>query len=279
MRSKTTIGGLALGSLVAVLTGCVMPDKVTDMQKNLADIQTDIRQIRAGQEDAKERLTALEQRSTDNPDQVTKADLADVTVGIDQLSRDVSIVDERLNDMGRRLDRLAQQVQQTQAYNYGRTGAPAGGPDEDLGEPVMVTEGETSSGGAVGAVPDPDELYNTAYADFSKGNYALAISGFEEFHEKFPGSPVADNALYWVGECHFSQGDFPEAIRAFDRMLEAYPSSDKAAASNLKKGLAYLEQNQVGQAIIQLRFVVDEYPGSDEAKIARDKLTSLGAPS
>ena len=33
-----------------------------------------------------------------------------------------------------------------------------------------------------------------------------------------------------------------------------------------------------GQAIVQLRFVVSSYPGSDEAWIARDKLTSLGAP-
>jgi TolA-binding protein len=60
-------------------------------------------------------------------------------------------------------------------------------------------------------------------------------------------------------------------------MLESYPESDKAAAANLKKALAYLEQNQVGQAIVQLRFVASSYPGQDEAKIARDKLNSLGA--
>jgi tol-pal system protein YbgF len=129
-----------------------------------------------------------------------------------------------------------------------------------------------------GAVPDAEALYNTAYADFSKGNYALAVSGFEEYHEKFPDSPLADNALYWIGECHFSQGNFPDAVSAFDRLLEQHADSDKAAAANLKKGLAFLEQNQIGQAIVQLRFVHSTYPGSDEAKIARDKLISLGAP-
>ena len=68
-----------------------------------------------------------------------------------------------------------------------------------------------------------------------------------------------------------------DAVAAYDRMLERYPRSDRAAAANLKKGLAYLEQNQVSQAVVQLRYVVSTFPGSDEARIARDRLASLGA--
>ena len=67
------------------------------------------------------------------------------------------------------------------------------------------------------------------------------------------------------------------AVRAFDNLLELYPDSDKAAAGNLKKALAYQEQNQIGQAIVQFRYVVATYEGSDEARLARDKLSSLGA--
>jgi tol-pal system protein YbgF len=265
-----------------LLSACVMPDKVNDMQKDLADIQSELQKVQRGQNDAIDRLQALEAKTSDNSDAVTRADMADITVGIGQISRDVAIVDERLNDMGRRIDRLSQQVQQAREMNrpdmYG-TPVPAGGPaDGTSGAPIVVGAAAAGAGAASSnALPDPEELYNTAYADFSKGNYALAISGFEEYHEQFAGSALADNAIYWVGECHFSQGNFGDAVQAFDRLLELYPSSDKAAASNLKKGLAYLEQNQVGKAIVQLRFVVSEYPGSDEAKIARDKLTSLGA--
>ena len=39
-------------------------------------------------------------------------------------------------------------------------------------------------------------------------------------------SAVADNALYWIGECYFSQGDFPAAIRSFDLLLEEFPNFD-----------------------------------------------------
>lgn len=286
MKPKTIPRLISLAGTLLLLSSCVMPDKLNDMQKDLADIQAELQQVQRGQDDAIDRLQALEAKTSDNSEMVTKADLADVTVGIGQISRDVAIVDERLNDMGRRIDRLSQQVQQAREMNrpgvYG-VPVPAGGPqDGTTVDPTAVTTGAVAGAaaagaGSSGAVPDPEELYNTAYADFSKGNYALAISGFEEYHEKFAGSALADNAIYWVGECHFSQGNFADAVQAFDRLLELYASSDKAAASNLKKGLAYLEQNQVGKAIVQLRFVVSEYPGSDEAKIARDKLTSLGA--
>ena len=110
----------------------------------------------------------------------------------------------------------------------------------------------------------------------SRGNFALAISGFEEYASRYVDSDLADNALYWVGECLLSQGDYAGAIKAYDRMLSQYPRSDRAAAAHLKKGLCFLEQNDIGQAIVQLEFVREQFTGSDEARIARDKLASLG---
>ena len=129
-----------------------------------------------------------------------------------------------------------------------------------------------------GAGTTPSALYTSAYADFSKGNYALAIQGFDEYAQKYADTELADNAMYWIGECHFSQGGYKSAIDAFDAMLEAYPQSDKAAAANLKKALAFVQQNQIGQGVEQLRYVTSTYPGTDEARIAADRLQSLGNP-
>jgi TolA-binding protein len=47
----------------------------------------------------------------------------------------------------------------------------------------------------------PQEVYNTAYADYLKGNFDLAMDGFKIYRDSFPDSPLADNALYWIGEC------------------------------------------------------------------------------
>jgi tol-pal system protein YbgF len=268
MNLKRAFG---LAAAVALLSGiaCVMPDQLSQIQKDVADVRQELRRVQEDQAQTLSRLEALENRSASAQDQVTRADLADLAVRIDQVGRETSISDERINDLGRRLDGLSQDVEQLRSSS--RAPAP-------VVAPLPTEGGEENPPAGPTAQPDAEALYNTAYADFSKGNYALAVSGFEEYYEKFPDSALADNALYWIGECHFSQGSFPDAVSAFDRLLEQFPRSDKAAAANLKKGLAYLEQNQIGQAIVQLRFVYSTYPGSDEAKIARDKLTSLGAP-
>ncbi|MBM3284642.1 MAG: tetratricopeptide repeat protein, partial [Candidatus Aminicenantes bacterium] len=74
---------------------------------------------------------------------------------------------------------------------------------------------ETPAAGPKPAGPplalSPQDLYNTAYADYLQGNFDLAIDGFKIYRDNFPESPLADNALYWIGECYFSQRNFEAA--------------------------------------------------------------------
>ncbi|MCP3982397.1 MAG: tol-pal system protein YbgF [bacterium] len=285
----------ALGLALLGSTACVMPDQVSQMQKDLADVRQQLRQIQQEQTESTERLEQMETMRVadfDDDEQVTRADLADLELRIDESTRGSSIAEQRLSEIDRRLDGMTQEVRQVRqlvregvqpprpgpveydaaALDADGTPTTASGNDSRVppGTPPTVVEDPV-------AVPDSQALYSTAYADFSKGNYSLAVSGFEEYHERFPESELADNALYWIGECHFSQGNFGEAVRAFDNLLEAYPASDRAAAGNLKKALAFREQNQIGQAIVQFRYVIVTFPQSDEAKVAQEQLTSLGA--
>ena len=262
------LAGLALGT-----AACVLPDQITQVQNDVADLERQIAQIRSEQQAAQREMQELlaraqeEQRRPDRSDAVSREDLADMQVRLGRLERDVSTTEENLSDFNRRLDRFAVDAQT-------RGGGPPAGTDPsggaDGGTALVPAPGPGS------AVPDPEALYNTAYLDYSKGNFDLAIAGFEEYQQRFPESPLADNALYWIGECHFSKGDYTSAVGAFDRLLTDYAQSDRAPASDLKKALAFQEQNLIGQAIVQLRYVVSEYPDSDEARIARDKLSALG---
>jgi len=266
-------------ALPALGVGCVMPDQLNQVQKDLADVRQEMRQVQQNQSETMDKLDQLKSSLQRNDEQVTRADFADLKVLVEQGARQLSTTDERMSDLTMRIDRLAREIQQTRDMAR-QMPVPVPIP---VGGTGAETAGDTGAALGAGtdseAVPDPEELYNTAYSDFSKGNYALAIAGFEEYQQRFPASALADNALYWVGECHFSQGNFPDAVRSFDRLLELHADSDKAAASDLKKALAYMEQNQIGQAIVQLRYVVATYAGSDEARLAKDKLTSLGASS
>jgi tol-pal system protein YbgF len=212
-------------------------------------------------------------------DTVQRSDIADLTARLDDVVKQTTATRDQVDQVNTRVDRLSQDVQSARE-SARRASPPPGAPAPGEvpapgGAPVVVAPVPPAGGGAV---TNPNALYTSAYADFSKGNYALSIQGFEEYAERFPDADLADNAMYWIGECHFSQGNYKEAVAAFDRMLAKYPASDKAAAANLKKALAFVQSNQIGQGVEQLRYVVATYPGSDEARIAKDRLATLGKP-
>jgi tol-pal system protein YbgF len=284
LRRKTAVAAGTL-ALAGWTLGCVLPDQFAQVQTDVAAWQAKLQALQQAQEAQSAKLDQIASAvsSEEEQGQVGRAEFADLKLQLEELGRQQAMLDERLIEANRRVERLSQSVEETRGMV--RTLAVAGSPSPGPGgvpesTAAVGAEGAAPAPGgppsaASGALPSADDLYHTAYADFSKGNYAIAISGFEEYATRYPESDRADNALYWIGECYFSQGDYVVAVEAFDRMLGAYPESDRAAAANLKKGLAYLEQAQTRPAIIQLQYVQKEFPDSDEARVAREKLASL----
>lgn len=141
-------------------------------------------------------------------------------------------------------------------------------------EPGAVAAGAAAVTG--GGATTPEALYRSAYEDYMRGNYNLAADGFGEYLKRYPNTELADNALYWIGECFDAQEESQQALDTFTLVLEDYPSSDKAAAAQLKKGLIYLKMGDQGQGVVNLQYVVYEHPGTREAELAREQLKSLG---
>jgi tol-pal system protein YbgF len=121
----------------------------------------------------------------------------------------------------------------------------------------------------------PQEAYAMAYNDYLQGNFDLAIESFKLYKQQFPTSPLADNSLYWVGECHFSQRRFQEAIDTFDELILTYPNGDKAAAAYLKKGMSFQELKKDDEALAVYRILVTKFPLEEETKIAQAKIKEL----
>ncbi|MEW6457300.1 MAG: tol-pal system protein YbgF [Acidobacteriota bacterium] len=122
----------------------------------------------------------------------------------------------------------------------------------------------------------PQQIYYTAYSDYIKGNYSLAIAGFRQYLEKFKDSPDADNAQYWIGECYYSQKDHENAIKEFDILISTYPKADKIPSAYLKKGYAFLELMRIDEGKKILRDLISKFPFSEEAKLAEEKLRRIG---
>jgi tol-pal system protein YbgF len=121
----------------------------------------------------------------------------------------------------------------------------------------------------------PQEIYNMAYADYLKGNFALAIDGFKIYLDNFAQSPFADNALYWIGECYFSQKEYEEAISRYNQLILNYPLGDKVPAAYLHKGISLMELDRKEEALSVFKLMVSKYPLEEETKIAQEKIKEL----
>ncbi len=121
----------------------------------------------------------------------------------------------------------------------------------------------------------PQEVYTMAYSDYLKGNFDLAIEGFKQYIQQFRDSPLADNSLYWIGECYFSQKKFKQAIDQFNELILNYPNGDKTAAAYLKKGISFMEMGKKEEALAVFKLLISKYPLDEETKIAQQKIKDL----
>lgn len=190
---------------------------------------------------------------------------ADVARELEVLAERIRQLESKLDDTTFRLTQLAQQIEATnqelQAVRSAtETARVAPAP------PPPVTPNPT----------DPQALYDTAYNDYARGAYDLAILGFRQYLESHPDTDLADNAAYWIGECYFLQGKFEKAIEQFDDVLTSYGRSDRDPSALLKKGFSYLELGRVNAGADELQKVACEYAKTDEARLARQRLLSLG---
>ncbi|UCE41945.1 MAG: tol-pal system protein YbgF [Candidatus Aminicenantes bacterium] len=146
---------------------------------------------------------------------------------------------------------------------------------DETGEELQEGEGEEEPKSPLPPNMSPQEIYNMAYADYLKGNFALAIDGFKIYLDNFAQSPFADNALYWIGECYFSQKEYEEAISRYNELILNYPLGDKVPAAYLHKGISLMELDRNEEALSVFKLMVSKYPLEEETKIAQEKIKEL----
>jgi tol-pal system protein YbgF len=274
--------------LVAVLsaTGCVTPQDIEGLNTQLADIQRQVLQIQKqapSKEEVSSQVSTLGTNLGRQMESLLKTE-ADMQVKLQDLSSQIDELQAKLEDTNYRLAQLSQQIAATnQELKSFRSLPPSPVPEGTVGgdpqQPVPPggnTPPPQNPGGGGGTGADPQSLYNSAYNDYLKGSYDLALREFQEYLDNFPATDLADNATYWIGECYYRQRRFRQAVDQFDAVLERYPRSDKVAAATLKKGYAHLELGERSQGVVQLRHVIRQYPTSDEANLARQRLREIG---
>jgi tol-pal system protein YbgF len=170
---------------------------------------------------------------------------------------------------------LLQQGKQTEEQGENQEENQQLSTGDETGEEQLQGEGEEESKSPLPPNLSPQEIYNMAYADYLKGNFALAIDGFKIYLDNFSESPFADNALYWIGECYFSQKEYAEAISQYNELILNYPLGDKIPAAYLHKGISLMELGRNEEALSVFKLMVSKYPLEEETKIAQEKIKEL----
>lgn len=267
-RGPAAAGLLALSLLGGV--GCVSSDDIEGLHGRLNEIEKEIQALER-KSSSKEEVARLNTSVAQQTTQLLKSN-ADTGIRLGELTTQMERLEAKLEDTNRRLAQLSQQIAETQTQgDLSRmrpqpATVPGAAPD---GAPPDATV-------AGGPRPSPRELYDAAYADYTKGRYALAIQGFQEYLDLYPNTDVSDNAQYWIGESHYAQKKYREAIADFQKLQKSWPKSDKAAAALLKRGYGLLELGQKADGVVQLQYVIHEHPTSEEARLARTRLRTLG---
>jgi tol-pal system protein YbgF len=195
------------------------------------------------------RLARMEQAQQRHDQQLAKL-RADILTELETVDGRLDELDARLADMGDRLDRIGRRVGAgrgdiTPVRTESLPAMQPGSVKPDTGKPVPDTVGLAE-----------DQLYNTAYLDFTRGKYDVAISEFRRYLAVYSQSDNADNAQYWIGESFYSLGKLDSAEVGFRQVVVDYPQGNKVPAAEYKLGLVYLAQNRKAEAANQLRKVV-----------------------
>jgi tol-pal system protein YbgF len=220
---------------------------------------------------------------------VTRKGFADQKLQVDTLGGDVRVLREKLDETNVRLTALSQDVEGLRdAIPQGvppSPVAPAGTVPDPTTEGTPSPNGATPPPAAAGApLPpagpaatgmSPRRLYETAYADYTAGQWSLAIQGFETYLKAYPKSDLADDAQYYIGESYAGDSKYRDAAAAYERVIRDYPASNILPEAWYKVGISYDRLGQTDKAREAFDFVVKNYPDTDAGRIAKQGLDRL----
>ncbi len=225
-------------------------------------------------------------------DQQTEANrrsVADEKLLIDQLTKDLAVVREKVDDNNVRIgsasqeiDALRQLVQQALNRPPVVVAAPdATAPGVVPGAPgtpgvAAATPPPSTPPGPAASGESPTKMYEQAFGDYTAGLWDLAVDGFEAFLKDFPRATQSDDAQFFIGRSYLNDGKYDKAVEAFDKVIRLYPMSARVPDSYYQKGVALRSLKQVDQARDSWNTVIMTYPDTPAATLARQALQALG---
>ena len=277
---------------VAEVAGTATQNDLMQLRADVTRVQLDLQRVRS---DSERHAAGVDARLREDSGQSARQS-QDIARRLEALTTTLTTLSARVDDLATRVDSLTRRVTAAPAPAPSRppvaatppTPTPAPTPPVPAPAPAAPPLPQVGARPSTGAL-QPQDVYQAAYIDFSKGSYALAIAGFREFLRRYPDHELADNAQYWIGEAHFSvarthanagQSDkatqeLERAVQEFRKVVANYPRGDKAPTALYKEALALVELKEPALAQARLQYLIENFPQAEETPLARERLTSL----
>lgn len=280
---KRLLRSLALGMTGALLVVASTEGADREHQQMMADIrmlQEQMSQLRLMMGTLDETLQEISQAVLTRLDTLadeSRRAVADQTLQVGNLSGSVRIVREKVDEANVRISSVAQEVEALRlAIPRMSTPLTRLAVDPETGLPTASVQIPAPAAVApVNPGVSPQRMYDSAWADFAAGQYALSIQGFEAYLGSFPQSEQADDAQFFIGENFFSDGQYPEAAEAYEQVVLRYADGTLVPEALYKRGLTFIRLDQPELARQAFERVVQNHSESNMANLAQQQLDNM----
>ena len=278
-------------AIVAVTGGLLLaPPTAAAADKTHQQIMAEIRMLQEQQQQLQQLIGGLAETlkglstKIDEQTGATRKAFADQRLVVDGVAEGVRMLREKADDTNVRLSSMTQELQTLRQTLATMPPPSAGtpGPSTDPADPAGGTAGAPgSTTPPTGAAPPPNvshqRVYDLSYADYTGGQYDLAVTGFEAYIRQYPTSPLADDAQLNIGNAYYgmSPARYRDAAAAFLKVISDYPQSDSVPAAYWKLGQTYERLNQPDAARKAYETVVERFGTTNEGQLARQALDRL----
>jgi tol-pal system protein YbgF len=289
-RFLTPFLSLALAGVFVVRPSAATKEQL-QMMADLRMLQQQSQELQVLLGSLTEALKAVNTRLDQQADTNRKS-FADQKLTIDVVSKDLSVVREKVDDSNVRLGSLTQEVDALRqsvvqlnvpppapppAVAEGSV-PPSSAPPPDVSTPEPPPAAAPAPAPTPAIVSSPQRMWNSAFADYTAGDYDLAILGFEAYVRTFPKSDMADDAQVNICTAYSNQGKYEEALDACDVAIRTYPTGTAIPEAYYRKATALQRLQKLDDAREAFEHLLKTYPESPEATLAQQRLEGLKRP-
>lgn len=288
---QAVVLGLGLSSTLAMAQ---KRDDILSIQRDVAQLQDQVKQLQAGQDQKIATLESLIKQALDESGKVSsaaaalqrtlsdrlneqqtrvEAPIAALGTKVDQSGDDLRAARENLADLTRRManldNKLADISSAVRTLSTPATAPPPPGASDSTGLAASAAPPGVSA----------DSLWKKAVRDYTGAKDKQALSEFADFTKYFPQDTNAAEAQYYMGLIYDHGEQYDDAAQVFEAVAERYPDSPKVADAMYMKGVEYQKAKSDKKAIAAYRAFLKQYPNHVNAVKARARLRLLVAAS